>query len=201
MTPCFFNGCPNPPSTPHSTKCLFHYHRGICLVDDCRNQVYARSLCVRHGGKRQCQFQGCTLNRRVGAFCTKHGPTDAVRRCSHDGCSSQAHLRGKCFRHGGCRFCKVDGCVTYARNRGYCARHTPKNDKIHSDRLVQFEQVEPATPPDVMSCSDLFWIQRALLQIEPPILDNATTLGSSDLHWQETQSWHDVMTFLLADVC
>ncbi|ETV67354.1 hypothetical protein H257_16438 [Aphanomyces astaci] len=195
MTPCFFNGCPNPPSTPHSTKCLFHYHRGICLVDDCRNQVYARSLCVRHGGKRQCQFQGCTLNRRVGAFCTKHGPTDAVRRCSHDGCSSQAHLRGKCFRHGGCRFCKVDGCVTYARNRGYCARHTPKSAQDHP---VKSDQVETGSM-DFMSRSDILWVQQDMLQIEPLSSSYATSTVYSDIEWQEIQGWAEVMT-LLADV-
>ncbi|ETV97371.1 hypothetical protein H310_09706 [Aphanomyces invadans] len=187
MTSCFFNGCANLVA-PHSTKCLFHHHRGICLVDACHNQVYARSLCVRHGGKRQCQFDGCTLNSRVGNFCTKHGPTDAVRRCSHDGCSSQAHLRGKCFRHGGSRFCKVDGCVTYARNRGFCARHTPKGPTAKPDHPVKIEQVEVnrvettdmMLAPFTKSC----WMQQALLHVEPIM----------EVEQAHTDWWHSQLT-------
>ncbi|KAF0738518.1 hypothetical protein Ae201684P_019933 [Aphanomyces euteiches] len=146
MAECFFNGCTNS-VIPDSFKCIFHSQRGRCLVQDCRNQVYARNLCVRHGGKRPCAFDGCNLNSRVGKFCTKHSPTDSVRRCSHEGCQNQSHLRGKCFRHGGSKFCMMEGCVTYARNRGYCTRHTPPHLVARRSSVVKTEvKVENILP-------------------------------------------------------
>ncbi|KAF0699731.1 Aste57867_9722 [Aphanomyces stellatus] len=143
---CFFNGC-NKEASDGTFKCLFHIHRGRCLVEDCRNQVYARNLCVRHGGKKQCAFDGCEVNSRVGNFCTKHSPTHLIRMCSYDGCDNQAHLKGKCFRHGGSRFCKVEGCVTYARNRGFCARHTVANKSPVSSPRVKLEPPSSPTMP------------------------------------------------------
>ncbi|KAF0699732.1 Aste57867_9723 [Aphanomyces stellatus] len=188
MPTCFFNGCKNA-SVADTIKCLFHSHRGCCLVQDCHNQVYARNLCVRHGGKRQCAFDGCQLNSRVGAFCTRHSPSETVRRCSEGGCSSQAHLRGKCFRHGGSRLCKADGCATYARNRGFCARHTPPP----SSSLKE----EPSSPSSVSNVDvwtlddDHHWMQQALLTIEPTM----EALPGSE-SWR---GWSEINT-LLADV-
>ncbi|ETV97372.1 hypothetical protein H310_09707 [Aphanomyces invadans] len=124
MCTCVFNGCTND-AMPHSFKCLFHVHRGQCSAEACHNQVYARGRCVRHGGKKKCRAVDCTVNARVGSFCTKHSPTHLIRTCSHPGCDKQAHWKRRCFRHGGARVCAVEGCVTYARNRGLCARHTP----------------------------------------------------------------------------
>ncbi|KDO15901.1 hypothetical protein SPRG_18562, partial [Saprolegnia parasitica CBS 223.65] len=50
-TECFFNGCTN--SVMHgSWKCEFHKNRAKCTgSSSCHNQVFARNLCVRHGGK------------------------------------------------------------------------------------------------------------------------------------------------------
>ncbi|KAF0691083.1 Aste57867_17621 [Aphanomyces stellatus] len=119
---CFFNDCSNP-VLPNSWKCHFHRHRGRCHVDDCRNQVYARHLCGRHGGKKQCKVEGCTLNARLGSVCCKHGAGSLRKLCSHPNCTKQVHARDRCVRHGGGRQCRKDGCKNHARSGGYCRRH------------------------------------------------------------------------------
>ncbi|ETV94757.1 hypothetical protein H310_11718 [Aphanomyces invadans] len=126
---CFFAGCENG-CADGSVKCAFHLHRRLCAIEGCRSQVYARGFCVKHGGKLQCQFEGCVLNSRIGTFCTKHGPPEHIRHCSEPGCTNQAHLGGRCFRHGGRRVCSVDGCKTLARMRGLCTRHMTKKEKM-----------------------------------------------------------------------
>ncbi|KAG9405160.1 hypothetical protein AC1031_004269 [Aphanomyces cochlioides] len=138
---CFFSGC-DYEAMAGSWKCTFHVHRSRCAAGDCRNQVYARNLCVGHGGKRQCQVEGCHMNCRIGDFCTRHSSTDVLRFCSEEGCRSQVHLRGKCFRHGGGRRCQVADCTKFARNRGFCAKHTPK--KTTSPVVQPPPQQEPA---------------------------------------------------------
>ncbi|KDO18959.1 hypothetical protein SPRG_21414 [Saprolegnia parasitica CBS 223.65] len=119
---CFFNGCTNP-RLPMSVKCDFHKHRLQCLHDGCHNQVYARHRCVRHGGKLRCAHPTCDRNVRLGAFCSTHGQSTAKRHCSEPGCTTQAHARGLCVRHGGGRPCAAPGCPLHARTRGFCARH------------------------------------------------------------------------------
>ncbi|KAF0738430.1 hypothetical protein Ae201684P_019576 [Aphanomyces euteiches] len=122
MTKCFFNDCESP-VLPGSWKCLFHRRRSRCLIADCANQVYARSLCVRHGGRRQCQHENCTMNQRVGNFCSRHATAGLKKMCSEPGCNKQAHARGKCVRHGGGRLCKAANCAMHARHGAYCSRH------------------------------------------------------------------------------
>ncbi|KAF0720474.1 Aste57867_267 [Aphanomyces stellatus] len=120
---CFFNDCINP-VVPGSWKCDFHKSRGRCKVDRCKNQVYARRLCVRHGGKRQCQVVGCRRNVRLGNVCSSHGAATTKKMCTEPGCMNVAHKRLKCVRHGGGRKCNVENCKTHARRGGYCCRHT-----------------------------------------------------------------------------
>ncbi|KAH9108458.1 hypothetical protein LEN26_008154 [Aphanomyces euteiches] len=43
-----------------------------CDVQGCEKQPHARGRCVRHGGGRHCQAEGCRRHARVGVFCTKH---------------------------------------------------------------------------------------------------------------------------------
>ncbi|KAF0683657.1 Aste57867_24302 [Aphanomyces stellatus] len=117
---CLFNDCPNPPLTPHSLKCAFHKSRGKCRVDACLNQVYARRLCVRHGGKKLCQRPTCTAHARGNAFCLKHGGVAKRRVCQMDGCPKLAHANHKCVAHGGGRYCKSPGCTLHARFMGLC---------------------------------------------------------------------------------
>ncbi|KAF0738548.1 hypothetical protein Ae201684P_019749 [Aphanomyces euteiches] len=123
-TTCFFNDCESP-VMPGSWKCLFHRRRSRCLVVDCANQVYARSLCVRHGGRRQCQHENCTMNQRVGNFCSRHAMAGLKRLCTEIGCTKQAHAKGKCVRHGGGRICKAPDCHMHARHGAFCSRHIP----------------------------------------------------------------------------
>lgn len=56
-TICAFNGC-NSEATKDGKKCKFHRNRRQCSKPDCTNQVYARMLCVRHGGKKRCTIEG-----------------------------------------------------------------------------------------------------------------------------------------------
>ncbi|EQC36649.1 hypothetical protein SDRG_06086 [Saprolegnia diclina VS20] len=121
MATCIFNGCNNATST---TKCDFHKHRRQCQVPHCFNQVYARHLCVRHGGKRTCAADGCHRNARIAQHCAQHAQAPVrTEMCTHVGCDRVAHLRHKCVRHGGGRQCRITGCATHARRGGYCWRH------------------------------------------------------------------------------
>ncbi|ETV97374.1 hypothetical protein H310_09710 [Aphanomyces invadans] len=128
LAKCFFNGCTND-AVLGSWKCMFHFHRFRCSVAKCRNQVYARGRCVRHGGKKLCDVDGCGMNRRLGRYCVKHGPPTSIKLCSELGCDKHAHLHGKCVRHGGGRRCSVAGCSSHARGRPFCIRHTPSKLK------------------------------------------------------------------------
>ncbi|EQC30500.1 hypothetical protein SDRG_11816 [Saprolegnia diclina VS20] len=148
---CFFNGCTNP-RLPMSVKCDFHKHRLQCLDDGCHNQVYARHRCVRHGGKLRCAHPTCDRNVRLGAFCSSHGQSTAKRHCSEPGCTTQAHARGLCVRHGGGRPCAAPGCPLHARTRGFCARHArhtnnPNNNSSSSINNISNIAQLPVTPP------------------------------------------------------
>ncbi|KAH9112940.1 hypothetical protein AeMF1_012825 [Aphanomyces euteiches] len=122
MTPCTFNDC-SYEALPGSTKCSFHKNRRQCKAADCRNQVYARGLCVRHGGKKTCEFNGCTLFARGGNFCAMHGGSTVKRFCRIEGCQKQAHAKNLCVRHGGGRLCYFEGCQHHAREGGWCHKH------------------------------------------------------------------------------
>ncbi|EQC37419.1 hypothetical protein SDRG_05023 [Saprolegnia diclina VS20] len=118
---CCFHTCTNVPQAG-SSKCTFHRYRDRCHVENCTNQVYARQLCVRHGGKRRCQHPACSTNVRSGRFCSKHNP-HIDKQCTEPGCTRQAHARQRCIRHGGGRLCGMVHCDAYARREGMCIRH------------------------------------------------------------------------------
>ncbi|KDO18636.1 hypothetical protein SPRG_15971 [Saprolegnia parasitica CBS 223.65] len=119
---CRFNGCSNP-AIDALAKCNFHRHRLPCSVARCNNIVYARQLCVRHGGKPKCAHDDCDANARPGGFCYRHTEVRSKRLCTQPLCTNAAHARGLCVRHGGGRRCRVDGCKTLARKGGCCVRH------------------------------------------------------------------------------
>ncbi|OQR87070.1 hypothetical protein ACHHYP_09558 [Achlya hypogyna] len=119
---CRFNACDELAMT-NSTKCYFHRSRGHCSVHGCKNQVFARHLCVRHGGRPLCSFEGCYGNARLRGFCSKHGAKVAKKLCSEQGCTKMVQSKQKCVRHGGGRQCRMEGCTTYARLGGFCSRH------------------------------------------------------------------------------
>ncbi|KAF0712497.1 Aste57867_4808 [Aphanomyces stellatus] len=93
---CFFNDC-FALVLVGSWKCHFHRHRARCVVLDCRNQVYARQRCVKHGGKRQCQVVGCSANSRVGHLCSQHASDSlkALRRLGRQGQKRKQHAATK----------------------------------------------------------------------------------------------------------
>ncbi|CAK4165663.1 unnamed protein product [Aphanomyces euteiches] len=120
---CYFKGCTRT-TTANSIKCEFHKQRAICLVEGCRNQVFARSLCVRHGGKKTCIHEGCHENVRLGDYCGKHGAGSTRKLCIEPGCQKFAQTKQRCSAHGGGQRCKLEGCSTHARKGGFCTRHT-----------------------------------------------------------------------------
>ncbi|KAF0682706.1 Aste57867_25191 [Aphanomyces stellatus] len=126
---CYFNDCTASVKSNAAIKCYFHRHRAICLIDNCRNQVYARKLCVKHGGKRRCQVGGCSANARVGNFCSRHASTALKRVCEVNGCDKQPRAHRRCAAHGGGKKCCMAGCPNNARGSDYCAKHTPKVDE------------------------------------------------------------------------
>ncbi|OQR95409.1 hypothetical protein THRCLA_07892 [Thraustotheca clavata] len=121
---CSFNNCNNvvDTSSKSSLKCYLHRFRHKCRIPNCPNQVYARQLCVRHGGKKLCEQPGCLSNARSGPFCSKHGKAPTTL-CSVQGCTRAAHLMRRCIRHGGGKQCIVDDCQANARARGVCWKH------------------------------------------------------------------------------
>lgn len=66
--------------------------RGLCSSSACSTLVYARGLCVKHGGKRTstCTMPGCTTNAQARGLCTKHG---AKGFCSILHCTYNADTR------------------------------------------------------------------------------------------------------------
>ncbi|KAF0697840.1 Aste57867_11494 [Aphanomyces stellatus] len=133
---CFFNHCHNPVEAG-AWKCIFHKHRGRCLVQSCRNQMYARDLCIRHGGKRQCTVDNCDRNVRIGELCALHGTlAHKELRCTEPHCTSVAHNRHKCVKHGGGRQCKAPQCTRHPRAGGYCCRHARHS---HIDTIMTMD--------------------------------------------------------------
>ncbi|OQR99657.1 hypothetical protein THRCLA_21804 [Thraustotheca clavata] len=135
---CSFENC-HKPVLFGLTKCQSHKNKIKCSIEGCTKQVYARYLCIRHGGRKRCEYDGCH------AF--------AKRFCSEPGCKRQAHARYKCVRHGGGRQCKVNGCDVHARTNGYCRRHSP--DKTHCKSPTSVSMQEPVTTDEECSLSSL----------------------------------------------
>ncbi|OQR80706.1 hypothetical protein ACHHYP_17284 [Achlya hypogyna] len=123
---CTFLGCTKP-ELPDVGKCASHKNKIKCMVAGCLNQVYARYLCVRHGGKKPCEHTGCDAFASRGPYCVLHGGSIVKRFCIEPGCERQAHARFRCVRHGGGRYCTADGCNLHARSSGLCHRHLPRS--------------------------------------------------------------------------
>ncbi|EQC36539.1 hypothetical protein SDRG_05988, partial [Saprolegnia diclina VS20] len=155
---CYFGDCVHE-ALEGSWRCHFHRHRLKCNIAECRNQVYARGLCVRHGGKSRCQVDACDTNVRDGSFCAKHGGGKRRGNCIEAGCVNRAQARQRCIRHGGGNHCRADNCLKYARTNGLCTRHS--RALMTLPWLAKPVPVEP-TPAVSMAESD-DWIDCAIL--------------------------------------
>ncbi|KDO21250.1 hypothetical protein SPRG_13549 [Saprolegnia parasitica CBS 223.65] len=178
---CYFHGCTSKPMEG-SVKCHFHRNRGLCRISNCRNQVYARSLCVRHGGRHPCAHPGCSTNARLGDFCCRHSKHKKL--CHHPGCTKVIQIHNRCIRHGGSKHCLYPGCATPARAGGHCWRHrmyikrenapTSPSDSSHqgccsdsamSDDGTSSEMALPLSGDDLdasildvlLTCGDMSW--------------------------------------------
>ncbi|EQC36485.1 hypothetical protein SDRG_05939 [Saprolegnia diclina VS20] len=171
-TECFFNGCTN--SVMHgSWKCEFHKNRAKCTGSStCHNQVFARNLCVRHGGKKPCIHSGCTGNARIGNYCSRHGASTSKKMCTEEGCTKVAHARQKCVRHGGGRRCRIEACEAHARNGGFCFRHSRLQAAGFSLK-ERIDMTPPTTPPPTTKAAQTF------MSLMPVIKDEATPVMPS----------------------
>ncbi|KAF0716456.1 Aste57867_2841 [Aphanomyces stellatus] len=168
---CFFNHCHNPVEAG-AWKCIFHKHRGRCLVQSCRNQMYARDLCIRHGGKQQCIVDNCDRNVRMGELCALHGTlAHKELRCTEPHCTSVAHNRHKCVKHGGGRQCKAPQCTRHPRAGGYCCRHAQHNGIVTLEDINRGSECvsDVACPPwwlEDTDALDTFLSQIVLVSID-----------------------------------
>ncbi|OQR99479.1 hypothetical protein THRCLA_06503 [Thraustotheca clavata] len=137
----------------NKSLCHFHRNRRICRVLNCIKLVYARSLCVGHGGKL---LPGCTKNARKKGFCCGHGASIPKNRCNEVGCGNIAYQNFKCIRHGGGRKCAVEGCKTHARSGGFCCKHSPfKSRSCGSDYPIAHDYEWSSSTLDVLDMNIL----------------------------------------------
>ncbi|KAH9150052.1 hypothetical protein AeNC1_009122 [Aphanomyces euteiches] len=157
---CFFKDCAAPVE-PGTWKCQFHRHRARCLASNCRNQVYARKLCVKHGGKKPCQVPRCQANSRVANLCSRHFAVVAQqKRCPFDQCPHPPEGPGPCIHHGGKlrpqdgNGCAIDGCDGHAlEGTAHCPFHTQM--KSPQDEQDSMEPTEWMEHPRTMLEDDL----------------------------------------------
>ena len=91
--------------------CRRHMSRA-CQYPNCTKTRLGAHFCIRHGGGKRCQVEGCNkgASGTVGGgarFCIAHG---GGRRCKIEGCNSTAKKGGVCSSHGGRYECIVPGC-------------------------------------------------------------------------------------------
>ncbi|KAF0693634.1 Aste57867_15419 [Aphanomyces stellatus] len=153
----------------------------MCIAIDCHNQVYARKLCTRHGGKRQCAVDGCVLHARIGDVCSRHGSCgQAKKRCIYADCTKLAIAKQLCVRHGGRRQCRVAGCGTHARTGGFCRRHANANDVLARRLPPTGQSTDHATSMELWGHADLL------------LDDDASWTESLDYLAQMDTSWMNV---------
>jgi hypothetical protein len=105
--------------------CRRHISRA-CHYPGCTKTRLGPQYCIRHGGGKRCEVEGCTkgASGTVGGgarFCIAHG---GGRRCRVDGCRSTAKRDGLCSSHGGRYECVVSGCSKTAHGpRRLCTMH------------------------------------------------------------------------------
>ncbi|POM70189.1 Hypothetical protein PHPALM_13408, partial [Phytophthora palmivora] len=92
----------------------------ICKEPDCDKYVVDHGLCIRHGGGKRCNVDGCNCRAQNRGLCWKHG---GYTICKVEGCAKRAKSRGICWSHGGGTRCKYDGCSKIAVSLGRCWAH------------------------------------------------------------------------------
>lgn len=117
----------------------------ICIIEGCTNQVKQKGgLCRKHGKRKYCSHEDCSLLATKGSLCNKHRPdynktgsssrekssskkTSWIKECSHEGCTKFAQLGGVCNAHGANQFvkiCQIEGCTNQAKQKGgLCRKH------------------------------------------------------------------------------
>jgi hypothetical protein len=91
--------------------CSKHLNKA-CNYPECTKTRLGPFFCIRHGGGKRCEYEGCTkgASGSIGGgakFCITHG---GGRRCKVENCRSTAKKNGVCSSHGGRYECLVTGC-------------------------------------------------------------------------------------------
>ncbi|KAG3067871.1 hypothetical protein PC122_g17206 [Phytophthora cactorum] len=94
----------------------------ICKEPDCDKYVVDHGLCIRHGGGKRCNVEGCNCRAQNRGLCWKHG---GYTICKYDGCSKIAVSLGRCWAHGGGKRCSIETCRKPAseRTNNFCTDH------------------------------------------------------------------------------
>ncbi|KDO24565.1 hypothetical protein SPRG_10095 [Saprolegnia parasitica CBS 223.65] len=87
--------CAFPECTSHArigNYCVRHSKdasKQLCSEDGCTKTAHRRQKCVRHGGGRPCQVEGCTTHARTGGLCWRH--RNLVLPTADTGCMLEGH--------------------------------------------------------------------------------------------------------------
>ncbi|KAF0700102.1 Aste57867_9381 [Aphanomyces stellatus] len=171
---CFFNGC-NADALPGLMKCLRHKRKGICTVDQCRNQVNKRGLCVGHGARDLCVVPGCASLGRSAGLCARHAK----------GCTSMTSCAV-----GSCRRRVLEGklCAYHAAKQAYDSQAVAAGD-VDDPFLASFVDADSVTAwmgelHDVLDEStavpSLYWSLVCDLSEHDPTITSLPTLVFDD---------------------
>jgi hypothetical protein len=72
--------------------------KGIPATRACATNANPRTICVGGSSKGMCMHPGCTTKAHVRGLCTKHGGCTKIV-CVHPDCSTKAQAHGLCFKH------------------------------------------------------------------------------------------------------
>lgn len=107
-------------------KCASPRRVYLCNESHCQKRDAGGGFCVKHGGGRRCEVQGCSrVIQGKGRKCKSHG---GGTKCSVESCVKKSVGRGFCYEHGGGKRCRVEGCNEPAiRSKLYCTQHLSRD--------------------------------------------------------------------------
>ena len=71
---CIITNCFRKSKGGESKKCIRHGGGKKCEIDGCNKSVQSKNRCKKHGGGRKCKYNGCNTNYFLLGYCRKHQP-------------------------------------------------------------------------------------------------------------------------------
>ena len=101
--------------------------------------------------RKKCSHKGCNNGAIKGGVCVTHGAKVERKRCSIEGCSSNARGKeGVCVTHGAkMKQCSFDGCTSNAQKGGVCYRHRAKSIITLTNPVLQSNAIPPSVPNEI----------------------------------------------------